>query len=358
MKAIKIGNKTLSIPIIQGGMGIGVSLGNLAGSVMNQGGMGVISAANPGFKRKDFYKNNLVANLEQLAIEINKAKTIAKNKGILAVNVMVAGNDYVPLIKQAVKSKVDAIISGAGLPLNLPSITKGYRVAIAPIVSSAKAASLICRVWEKKYGVVPDFIVIEGPDAGGHLGFTKQSLVEKTHQNLATILAEVKKVVIPFQQRFQRKIPIFVAGGIFTGQDIAQYVKAGADGVQMGTRFIGTHECDAPESFKQVYLNATKEEITLVGSPVGMPGRAINNQFAKVIADRRVPVKRCTDCLIPCNPKNTPYCISQALVNAVSHNNDEGLFFTGVNGHRINKLVSVKALIEELMQEFIEAMEG
>ena len=359
MKHVQIKNKTMEVPIIQGGMGVGVSLGGLAGAVMAEGGMGCISAANPGFKRDDFFKKPNEANLTQFALEIKKARAISASKGLLAVNIMVAGSTYTQLVKQAVESGVDAIISGAGLPLELPQLVAGSDVAIAPIVSSAKAASLICRSWERKHGVLPDFIVIEGSEAGGHLGFSKEELVAGTQKDLQTILHETIEVVRQIEERIGRKIPIFVAGGIFDGHDIAKYIEAGADGVQMGTRFIGTHECDAPASYKQQFIEATPSDIVLTRSPAGLPGRAMANSFVQKLATvDRLPPNWCINCLKPCKPRETVYCISEALINAVQDKVADGLVFTGTNGYKIEKLASVKEVIKQLTHDFATATGG
>lgn len=360
MGLLKIKDMILDVPIIQGGMGIGVSLGGLAGAVMKQGGMGTISAANPGFRKATFHKKTLFSNLEALAEEFAKARAIAKGKGMLAVNIMVKGTNYAVLVKQAVAHKVDAIISGAGLPLELPKLVKGSNVAIAPIVSSAKAIQVICRSWERKHGVAPDFVVVEGPDAGGHLGFSKEELETKTHKDLKTILKEVIEVIKPYAEKIGRKIPVFAAGGIFTGTDIADCVKAGADGVQMGTRFIGTHECDADDMFKARFLEATADDIILTKSPAGLPGRALKTSLTTTLETTdRVAPKWCIDCLEPCIPKTTVYCISEALINAANGELEEhALVFTGINGHRINQLVSVKAVMDELMHEYKLHMGG
>lgn len=357
---IKIKDKKLEIPIIQGGMGIGVSLGGLAGAVMQVGGMGTISAANPGFKKPHFKKTPLLANLEALQEEITKARQLAKEKGMLAVNIMVKGSNYAALVKQAVAGRVDAIISGAGLPLDLPALVKGSAVAIAPIISSAKAASLICRAWEKRHARYPDFVVIEGAEAGGHLGFSKEALETGAHQDLETILSEVRHTLAPFETKAGRKIPVFVAGGIFTGYDIAKYVSLGADGVQMGTRFIGTHECDAEDNFKQQFLNATENDVILTKSPAGLPGRALRTTLTTALETvPRIPPKWCVDCLEPCNPKTTVYCISEALINAASGSIDEhALVFTGINGHKINEITSVETTVNQLMKEFRGEMNG
>lgn len=358
MNMTKIKDKILEVPIIQGGMGIGVSLGRLAGSVMAEGGIGTISAANPGFRKPAFLKKPLLSNLEALAEEIQKAREISKGKGLLAVNIMVKGTNYAAYVKQAVTNKVDAIISGAGLPLELPKLVKGSGVAIAPIVSSAKAAQVICRSWERKHGVAPDFVVVEGPDAGGHLGFSREDLEAGTHQDLKTILQEVIEVVKPYGEKFGREIPVFAAGGIFTGQDIAEHLKLGAAGVQMGTRFIGTHECDADAGFKQRFLDANEDDVILTKSPAGLPGRALRTSMTTKLENvDRIPISFCVDCLEPCIPKTTVYCISEALMNAADGKLDEhALVFTGINGHRINKLTSVRETMNELKWEMAQAM--
>lgn len=351
MKTIMFVNKKMTVPIIQGGMGVGVSLGNLAGHVALNGGMGVISTAHPGYREEDFETNTLNANIRALKNEIKKAKDIAKGNGLVAINAMVAIKDYDTMIQASLDAKVDAIISGAGLPLKLPQLVEGHQVLIAPIVSSGKAAQLILKKWYKKYQRCADFIVIEGSQAGGHLGFKKEDLINQTVATLENILKEVKETVVQFEDVFKKHIPIFVAGGIYTKEDIQRFLKLGADGVQMATRFITTYECDADIQYKRMFLNAKQEDIQLVASPVGMPGRAISNQLTEKIKTERIPVKKCYRCLIPCDVKTTPYCISRALIEAVKGNIDDGLIFSGSNGYRSDKLMSVKELMIELTGE-------
>ena len=349
---ITIRNKLLSIPLIQGGMGIGVSLGNLAGHVAKCGGMGVISTAHPGYHQPNFYKDTLATNLKALDEEIKKAKEISGGKGMVAVNVMVAIVDYEEMVEQSIASGVDAIISGAGLPLTLPKYTKDKDIAIAPIVSSGRVATLICKTWDKKYHVIPDFIVIEGSEAGGHLGFDKDDLMQHKTESLEKILADVLKAIEPYETKYDRKIPIFVAGGIYTGKDIRHFLDLNASGVQMATRFITTHECDASDAYKQAFLDCHKEDIQIVKSPVGMPGRAIKTKLIERLNEgERIPLTHCFNCLKPCDPKTTPYCISMALIKAVEGNIDEGLVFCGSNAYRNNKIVHVEELIDELMKE-------
>lgn len=353
MKSVCIGDMKLEVPIIQGGMGVGISLGNLAGHVAKNGGMGVISTAHPGYRAEDFEKNPTEVNKRELAKEIQKAKEIAKGKGMVAINAMVAITDYAQMVEVAIKNKIDAIISGAGLPMNLPGFVKGTKVKIAPIVSSGKAARLICKTWDRRYHVAPDFVVIEGSEAGGHLGFHKEDVLNKTTAKLADIFKEVKETLQPFVEKYQKEIPIFVAGGVYDADDIKQFMDLGADGVQMATRFISTEECDADIKYKEAFINAKKEDIEIVKSPVGMPGRAIMTKLTERLKnDERIPVKRCYNCLVPCDVKTTPYCISSALINAAKGNLDEGLVFSGSNGYRNDKIVTVKELMDELKEGF------
>ncbi|MDF9824711.1 nitronate monooxygenase [Breznakia sp. PF5-3] len=349
---LKRNDKKLSFPLIQGGMGVGVSLSGLAGAVMKEGCMGVISAAHPGYRKETFRLDSIKANCDAIIEEVKKAKEIACGKGLLGINIMAASKDYIAYVKAAVKAKVDAIISGAGLPLDLPSYVDDESILLAPIVSSGKAARLICKIWDKRHHVTPDFIVIEGSEAGGHLGFKRDDLLDDTCESLEKIYADVKTELKPYQDKYQKDIPVFVAGGIYDGEDIAKYIKMGADGVQMGTRFIATNECDAALAFKQMVVDSTMENIEIVQSPTGFPGRGIMNSFMKRTKERgNVTIKKCLDCLTPCNPSDTPYCISEALIQAVQGNVENGLVFVGSNAHRVQEIVSVKHLIDELKLE-------
>ena len=286
MKVLKIGELTARIPVIQGGMGVGISLSKLAGSVAACGGVGVISTAQIGYRDPEFEKDPIGTNLRVIGEEIQKAREIAKG-GILGVNIMVATKQYAEYVKAAVKAGIDLIISGAGLPMELPKLVEGSKTKIAPIVSTVKAARVICRFWDHHYQRMPDLVVIEGPKAGGHLGFSRKQLEEFTPESydleLRGILAEVKK----YADKYEKEIPVVVAGGIFTREDMLHVMELGADGVQMGTRFVTTWECDASEAYKQTYMHAKKEDIVIVDSPVGMPGRAIRNRFLEEKENRR-----------------------------------------------------------------------
>lgn len=359
LKEVTIKGKTLSVPVIQGGMGVGVSLSNLAGHVMREGAMGVISAAHPGYRKENFRQDSLNANKEAIMEEVQKAREVSEGKGLLGINIMVASKDYIEYVKQAVKAKVDAIISGAGLPLDLPSLVEDKSILLAPIVSSGKAMKLICKMWDRRHEATPDFVVIEGSEAGGHLGFKKEDLIDNTCEPLEKILEDVQVELQEYRKKYNKEIPVFVAGGIYTGEDIAKFIKLGANGVQMGTRFIATEECDAHPSFKQAIVDCTESDIEIVQSPTGFPGRGIMNDFMRKNKERgNISIKKCLNCLTPCTPIDTPYCISEALIQSVQGNLNNGLLFVGSNAHRIKEMTNVHALIQSLVQQANGALEG
>ncbi len=343
---LKIGNLIAKIPIIQGGMGVGVSLSNLAGNVAKYGAIGVISAAHPGYLENDFEINTLQANLRSLKKHIKKAKQISNN-GIIGVNIMVAMKNYKELVQASIEGGADLIISGAGLPLKLPQYTQNSEIKILPIVSSSKAAKLILSYWKKHYNKIADGIIIEGPEAGGHLGF-KDNNIENDINEFETNVNNILETIKEFEKEYNKKIPVIVAGGVFDSDDIKKYIKLGANGVQIGSRFVATFECDANIKFKEAYLNCHKNDIKIVKSPVGMPGRAISNKFLNKINNDNNKITKCYNCLIPCNPSTTPYCISEALINAARGDIDNGLIFCGSNVYKINKIISVKELLDEL----------
>lgn len=350
---LKIGNLVSKLPIIQGGMGVGVSLSSLASAVTNAGGIGVISAAQIGFKELDFESNPLGANLRALKKHIKIAKEKCNN-GIVGVNIMVATKNYADYVKAALESKVDLIISGAGMPTQLPKLAKDSGVKIAPIVSSLKSCKVILKLWDKHNEVIPDLLVIEGPRAGGHLGFKKDEIensIENFDQSVVDIIDHIKI----YEKKYNKKIPVVVAGGVYSGFDIAKYLKLGANGVQMATRFVATDECDASLKFKEAYVNSTPENIGIVTSPVGMPGRAILNKFIDKTKLGNIKVSKCYNCLTHCNTKDTPYCITQALINSVNGDVDNGLIFCGDNAAKIDKIVPVKTLMNELEEDLKKA---
>lgn len=351
LPSLKIGDILVKLPIIQGGMGIGVSLSSLAAAVANEGGIGIISGAQVGFKEDNFRKENNLANINGLIKEIRRAKELAPN-GLIGVNFLAATNNYADMVKTAVKEKVDLIISGAGIPKNLPELVMGSTTKIAPIVSSAKAAETIVKLWKKRYDRLPDLIIVEGPEAGGHLGFSKEDLVNNTARSIYDITKDIVDAMKKFEEEFSQKIPVIAAGGIFSGEDIKHALEIGASGVQMATRFVTTDECDAHENFKRAYINAKKEDIDLVVSPVGLPGRAIMNQFTDRVKAGTEKITSCYNCLTGCSPKTAPYCITEALIASVNGDTENGLVFVGSNAYKLDKIKSVKQVIDEIKEEF------
>lgn len=346
IKPLKIGELVAKIPVIQGGMGVGISLSRLAGNVALEGGIGVISTAQIGFRSPDFDKNPIASNLRAIGEEIKKAKEIAKG-GIVGVNIMVATRDYEEYVKAAVKAGVDLIISGAGLPTTLPKFIEGSKTKIAPIVSSLKAADVICKIWDRKYQKSPDLVVIEGAKAGGHLGFTLQDIENFDQKEYDKEIERIIQLVNEYGKKYEKKIPVVVAGGVFTREDMEYYLKIGASGVQIASRFVATYECDADPKFKEAYINAKKEDVVIVKSPVGMPGRALHNAFLERLKEGPIKIGKCSKCLSHCNPATIPYCITQALINAAKGDVDNGLLFCGDNVYRINEMVHVKDILDE-----------
>lgn len=345
-KALKIGNLTAKLPIIQGGMGVGISLSSLAGAVAARGGIGVISTAQIGFTEPDFDRNPLEANLRMIGEHIKRARKLAPS-GILGVNIMVATQNYARYVKEAIKNGIDLVISGAGLPTELPEIAKGSKTKLVPIVSSLKAASVILKLWDRKNNVTPDAIIIEGPKAGGHLGFSPEQLQDI---NDAAYDEEIKDIITltkDYAAKYGKDIPVIVAGGIQNKQDMEHYFSLGADGIQVATKFVTTDECDADIRYKQAYIDCKKDDIVIVKSPVGMPGRAIKNAFMDKVLLGRIPVKRCHNCIRTCNPAETPYCITEALSNAARGNIEEALLFCGANAYKEDRIRTVQEVLED-----------
>ena len=354
-------------------MGVGVSLSSLAGAVAKAGGIGIISTAQIGFKDQDFGKNPMAANLRAIHSELKKAREKAP-QGILGFNIMVATKEYASYVKEAVKAGADVIISGAGLPIDMPKFVaeaenenggsekKERRTMIAPIVSSVKSALVICRMWDRKYHTAPDFVVVEGPCAGGHLGFSREQLTElgADTDHVAETFDEpaydkevrgIIETVKSFAEKYKKHIPVITAGGIFDHKDVLHQFELGAEGVQAATRFVTTEECDADIAYKEAYINAKEEDIVIVKSPVGMPGRAIKNKFLERVAQGPVKVERCFRCLEHCNPAETPYCITKALINAAEGKIDEALLFCGSNAYRCEKIETVPEVMAALCGE-------
>lgn len=369
MKSLTIGRKTVSTAIVQGGMGVGVSRSGLAGAVAKQGGIGIISTAQIGYDEENFEKDQPGCNIKAIKKHIEKAKEIAGGNGLVGVNVMVALKHYREHVQAAVKAGADLVVCGAGLPLDLPELVKNaitgegtensiskagsHTTYIAPIVSSGRAAELILKRWDTKYGTTADMLVAEGPKAGGHLGYKPDELNDIEAVDFDRIIKDVIEVKKRYEEKYGHPIPVVAGGGIYDSSDVRHIMELGADGVQVASRFVATKECDAADAYKEAYINAKEEDIVIVKTPVGMPGRALNNAFIKRVSRQREPVKKCYLCLEKCNPAEVPYCITKALTDAVKGDIDNGLIFCGANVCKINKISTV----EDVMNELAEGLE-
>ncbi len=345
-KPLKIGELVAPIPIIQGGMGIGISLGGLAGAVAKEGAIGIISSAQIGFNDPEFGKNPIAANLKAIKNEFNKARTIAP-QGIIGFNMMVAMKNYAEYVREAVKAGADLIISGAGLPTELPEYVKGSKTKIAPIVSTNKSVRVILKFWDKKHGRTADMVVIEGPKAGGHLGFSSEELEKYTKEVYQEEIKSICETVKQYSEKYNCDIPVVVAGGISNAEEMEEVMNLGVQGVQIATPFVTTVECDADIRYKETFVKAKKEDIQIVKSPVGMPGRAIKNQMIETImSGTRIPPKKCYGCIHTCNPAETLYCITEALMNTARGNVEEALLFCGSEAYKAEEINTVKDVIQ------------
>lgn len=352
MNSFYIGNKNIRLPIVQGGMGVGVSLSGLAAAVADEGGIGVISCAGLGLlynQTPGDYLKNCIWGLKE---ELRKAHE--KTKGIIGVNIMVALSNFADMVRTAIAEKTDIIFAGAGLPMDLPSyLTPDSKTLLAPIVSSARAAKIICEKWLSNYNYLPDTIVVEGPKAGGHLGFKNEQIEDESH-SLEHLIPEV--VTIAAQYRDKKIIPVIAAGGISTGEDILRFIRLGAAGVQMSSIFVPTDECDASPVFKQVYIDSSQKDLMIIQSPVGMPGRAFDGEFIRSVNTGNEKPKSCPyHCIKTCDYTKSPYCIVIALYNAAKGNMQKGYAFAGANAYLSDKISSVKEVIAKLKDEFTKA---
>ena len=351
MKPLKIGDMIARLPIVQGGMGVGISLAGLASAVANAGGIGVISSAGLGVIYRSYSNDYNAASIHGMREELRKARQTTN--GIIGVNVMVALSNFADMVRTSIEEGADIIFSGAGLPLNLPSFRPaGSKTKLAPIVSSGRAAKLLCNKWKEQYDVLPDAIVVEGPKAGGHLGYKAAQITDPAF-SLEAIVPEVVAEVKKFEEQYGVEIPVIAGGGVYTGEDIHKILSLGASGVQMGTRFVVTEECDADPAFKQTYIDATEQDVEIIQSPVGMPGRAIHNSFLDRVKEGLTKPKACPfNCIKTCNVVDSPYCIMLALYNAYRGKMDQGYAFAGSNAWRSTKIMKVQELMDELSSEY------
>jgi nitronate monooxygenase len=350
LKSLSIGGLVARVPIVQGGMGVGISLSGLAAATANAGGVGVIAAAGIGLLEPDGFTDFLGASIRALRREIRRARELSQH-GILGVNIMVALSNFADMVRTAVEEKIDVIFAGAGLPVNLPEFVKGTATKIVPIVSSGRAAALLAKRWLDKYAYRPDAFVVEGPKAGGHLGYKPEQLADPAF-SLEKIVPEVIEAIRPFEEEGKR-IPVIAGGGVYTGADIRKFIELGAAGVQMATRFVATDECDASPAFKAAIVDSKEGDLEIIKSPVGMPGRAIRNPFLDDV-ERGVkkPYACPYHCIVTCDMEKAPYCISLALLNAQKGKLDKGFAFAGANAPRVDRIMPVQELVDELVAEY------
>ena len=373
IKPLKLGEREARLPLIQGGMGVGISLGGLAGAVAREGGVGIISTAQIGFREPDFDRDYLGANLWAVKKELDRARAIAP-EGVIGFNIMVASRCYEEYVKATVAAGADIIISGAGLPMDLPKAAaeaareagRETEPALAPIVSTEKAARVVLRYWDKKYKRMPDLLVVEGPLAGGHLGFTREQLDQFVEPGQAASeeispayeeeIRAIFKTVLSFEEKYETRIPVALAGGIDNRERARKAFDLGADAIQVASRFVTTEECDADIRYKEAYIRAGKEDIVIVKSPVGMPGRAIRNRFMeRVMGGEKIPHSPCHRCLHTCNPAEIPYCITDALVSAAKGDVENALLFCGAGAWKADRIETVREVIQSL---FIGSYKG
>jgi nitronate monooxygenase len=346
---LQIGNITADIPIVQGGMGVRVSLSSLASAVAEEGGIGTISSIGLGdiVLSKNEYER---ISREALEKEIHEAKS--RTDGHIAVNFMGVLSNVNDLILTAVKEGIKIIVYGAGLPARLPGLVENNDVNLIPIVSSARVTELILRSWHKRYERTADAIILEGPLAGGHLGYSEEQLTQPEKFSLENLLPKILETVKAYEDIYGKNIPVIAGGGIFTGKDIAKMLSLGASGVQMATRFVCTEECDVSQEFKQAYLDVKEEDIVIIKSPVNMPGRAIKNRFLQDLERKgKLKISCPYRCLSACKVSEARYCIAQALLNSYFGDVDNGLIFCGQNAYRCQEIVTVKELIKDLLAE-------
>lgn len=352
---LAIGDLRINPPIIQGGMGVRVSASRLVSAVSSEGALGVVASVGVGEEWSDRPLDFVTRSELGFREVVQDARKLTDNP--IGVNIMCALTNYDSLARTACDQGIAAIISGAGLPLRLPSFVGDKSIKLIPIVSSARAASLVCRTWVRRYKRLPDAFVVEGPLAGGHLGFSLEQLEDAESYRLERLVTEVIELVAEYETTTGTKIPVIAAGGIFDGKDIARFLKLGAAGVQMATRFVCTHECDVAYPYKEAYLKCRKEDIVVIDSPVGLPARVIKNRFVeRLLKGEKVNFGCPYRCLTTCNPAEAKYCIAQALVASYRGQMDQGYAMCGTNAYRCDKIVSVKELIDELVKEALEEL--
>jgi len=356
-----IGDLEIKMPIIQGGMGVRVSMSSLAAAVANCGGGGTIASVGLPPDTEENRADVPKSCREHLQKEIRLARKLSD--GAIGVNIMVALSNYEDMVRATVKENVDYIISGAGLPISLPEFAEGSSVKLIPLIASARGAKLLLKTWKRRYNRFPDAFVVEGPLSGGHIAgysleelkslrdkITREPLLENTVREVLSLIAE-------YEKEYGVSIPVIAAGGIFDGKDVAKFLKMGAAGVQIGTRFVATHECSVSDEFKQLYVRANEDDLVFIQSPVGMPAKVIRTKFLDEILRGEKKEFDCNyRCLRTCDPNTVQYCIAKALIHAADGNIDNAVVFAGTDVTRVKKIVSVKELMDEITTDAIEEL--
>ncbi|MFH1837532.1 MAG: nitronate monooxygenase family protein [Candidatus Omnitrophota bacterium] len=357
-----IGDLIIKVPIIQGGMGVRVSTSSLAAAVANCGAAGTIASVGLPPDTPENRADVPKSSREHLQKEIRRARELSD--GVIGVNIMVALSNYEDMVRTAAKEKVNFIISGAGLPISLPEFAEDPSVKLIPLIASARGAELLIKTWKRRYDRLPDAFIIEGPLSGGHIaGFSLKDLEGlqagmRENPLLENMLEEVLGLTSKYEKMYGISIPVIVAGGIFDGKDVAKFLELGAKGVQIGTRFVATHECSAAAAFKQLYIESEEKDLVFIQSPVGMPAKAIKTKFLDdVLRGERKEFNCNYRCLRTCDPATVQFCIAKALIDAVEGDIDNAVVFAGTNVAKIKKIVSVKEMIDEIVSETLKELE-
>ena len=347
MLPLKIGNLEVPIPVIQAGMGVQVAKSELAGAVARAGGIGCISSVGLGTLEASL-NDYLADSRKNLTKEIRNARRLADG-GVIGVNIMVALANYKDMVEVCVKEKVDVIVSGAGLPINLPELTKGSGIKLIPVVSSGRAMKVILKSWHRRYQVMPDAVVVEGPLCGGHMAFTKEQVLHPEQAPIQNILKDVRDVLAPYEKEYNKSIPLIGAENVVTPEDVIQKLKMGFDGVHIGTRFICTEEAGIDRKSKEVYVNAKAEDIVVLHSPLGLPVKVLRTPLVeKLLNGEKIPFGCPFKCLRACEASEAKFCIADALVKTMLGEVEGGLFMVGSGVGRINNIIPVKTFFEQL----------
>jgi NAD(P)H-dependent flavin oxidoreductase YrpB (nitropropane dioxygenase family) len=345
LPSLKIRSLESELPIIQAGMGVRVGNACLAAAAVNAGGYGVIASVGLGDdtsrEKRDFARESNRFLVE----EVRAARRLCGNKKPVGVNIMVALSNYEEIARASVGEKVDFIISGAGLPLNLPQYVGDADIALIPVISSGRALAIILKAWKRKYNRAPDAVIVEGPRCGGHLGFSREELDRMETRSLEILYAETSAVL----KEYNLNIPLIGAGEVASRDDIRHMLKLGFAGVQIGTRILATEEAGMDRASKMVYVSSRNSDVTVINSPVGLPVRVLKTALVeRVLAGKRDQFTCPWRCLRTCNPATAPFCIAKALMATWSGDIDNGLFMVGCNVDALDKITTVKEFFDSL----------